>query len=106
MTYFSYDELKSLLELKGVEFTEPTPSCPKHLNYVCMEMAGKCSEGNNRNCSQDCSFMYKKRFFQFHVLYTFRKNDKIGFVRLEDRCIQNLLSRNVIKVEDLIPLQD
>ena len=70
MTYFSYDELKSLLELKGVEFTEPTPSCPKHLNYVCMDMAGKCSEGNSRNCSQDCSFMYKKRFFQFHVLYT------------------------------------
>lgn len=104
MTYCCYEKLKSLLIDKGVEFIEPIPSCPKHLNYICMNMAGKCSEGNKRNCFQSCSFLYNNRFFQFHVLYTFNPNEKKGFIRLEDRCIQNLISKNIINESELVVL--
>lgn len=104
MTYYSYEKLKDFLDKKGVNFIEPTPNCPKHLNSYCLGKNGNCAEGNTRNCSQDCSFMYDKRFYKFHVLFSYKINDRIGFVRKEDLCIKNLIYKNIISESDLVAL--
>lgn len=101
MTYCSYDNLLEVLKSKGVEFTEPLPNCPKHLDYVCMDMAGKCTKGNEKNCSQNMQFFIDNRLFQINVVFCYEKDSRIGFVRKEDLSVKNLLVRNIITEEEL-----
>lgn len=101
MTYCSFDSLLHWLDTKGVEFVEPIPSCPKHLNYVCMQMAGKCSIGNKRQCVQLLQFIHENRFFSVQVIFSFTENSKTGFIRSEDTGIKRMLSRHMITESEL-----
>lgn len=106
MTYFSFDDLIKALKNKGVELIDPIPSCPMHLNYVCMEMAGKCDLGNKRQCIQFMRFLHDKKFFAVQVLFSFYKNSKTGFVRTEDLGITAILKDGILGLEELVELSE
>lgn len=95
---YRFEDILALIEANtNIEIEKPVPSCPKHADINCANIAGNCKQGNNKQCEQE--FVFYVNGGTLHILkpkFVIENNTKSGFFKESDIHLNMLFNKGII----------
>ena len=96
---YRFEDILALIEADtNIEIEGDIPSCPKHADINCANIAGNCKQGNNKQCEQEFVFYVNGR--TLHILkpkFVIENNTKSGFFKESDIHLNMLFNKGIIE---------